>query len=410
MLLVRFSLPASDNHRQFIMESWSIKSMWTFSVIIVLLVCLIVVSRWPSSCTFDVMEQKAFLSSLVTLNTTIPIATPAAFASLISQSSSEPVTTRSNVIPSAPPAIANPVPKSEIPETPMTKMMKRIQNVLAACKELCDMRRPVTPGVPFGTSRSPVDCGALFREVGIDAPRETPKAPYDVPQDYIDNVTMHGRIKWSRFVQHLDDAYLGKTALVPNWPRKMVDEWTQQASTGNLNGNYGHSETRCLMEGVRKADVQGKKVLVIGSESPWVEAVCLAAGAEHVTTLEYGVIKTDHPKLSTMTPPEFREAYLTGKLPIFDHIVTFSSLEHPGLGRYGDALNPWGDILAIARAWCVTKDDGKLVVGLPYGEDAVEFNAHRVYGPVRYPVLATNWKLIHAGCGVQKVHVFDKLT
>jgi hypothetical protein len=42
-------------------------------------------------------------------------------------------------------------------------------------------------------------------------------------------------------------------------------------------------------------------------------------------------------------------------------IVTFSSVEHSGLGRYGDALNPWGDIIAIARAWCVTKQGGALL-------------------------------------------------
>jgi hypothetical protein len=29
------------------------------------------------------------------------------------------------------------------------------------------------------------------------------------------------------------------------------------------------------------------------------------------------------------------------------------------LGRYGDALNPWGDILTIARAWCVSSPAAK---------------------------------------------------
>ena len=33
----------------------------------------------------------------------------------------------------------------------------------------------------------------------------------------------------------------------------------------------------------------------------------------------------------------------------YDAMVTFSSLEHSGLGRYGDGLNPWGDLIAMAR-------------------------------------------------------------
>ena len=45
--------------------------------------------------------------------------------------------------------------------------------------------------------------------------------------------------------------------------------------------------------------------------------------------------------------------------------MTFSSVEHSGLGRYGDALNPWGDILTIAKALCVTREGGSLTIGVP---------------------------------------------
>ena len=30
------------------------------------------------------------------------------------------------------------------------------------------------------------------------------------------------------------------------------------------------------------------------------------------------------------------------------------------LGRYGDAINPWGDILTIARAWCASSPKAKV--------------------------------------------------
>jgi hypothetical protein len=63
----------------------------------------------------------------------------------------------------------------------------------------------------------------------------------------------------------------------------------------------------------------------------------------------------------------------------FDAVATFSSVEHSGLGRYGDALNPWGDRQAVARAWCMTKPKGWLALGVPFEEsDAIEYNAHRM--------------------------------
>ena len=44
----------------------------------------------------------------------------------------------------------------------------------------------------------------------------------------------------------------------------------------------------------------GKNALVIGSETPWVEAILLAVGAKHVTTLEYNRIKSTHPQVSNL--------------------------------------------------------------------------------------------------------------
>ena len=44
----------------------------------------------------------------------------------------------------------------------------------------------------------------------------------------------------------------------------------------------------------------------------------------------------------------------------------------------------------------MTKPDAKLSIGVPSmvsrGSDINAFNAHRIYGPVMYPFLTTNWK------------------
>ena len=147
---------------------------------------------------------------------------------------------------------------------------------------------------------------------------------------------------------------------------------------------------------------------MIGSEDPWVEACVLEAGAKEIVTLEYGEIISKYPKIKTMTPLQFRKSYLSDTLGTFDAIVTFSSVEYSGLGRYGDALNHWGDIIAIARAWCVTKQGGSLTIGVmnDYNNDYIRFNAGRWYGKVRFPYLVTNWKQFYRDQNSQRVYGF----
>jgi hypothetical protein len=159
-----------------------------------------------------------------------------------------------------------------------------------------------------------------------------------------------------------------------------------------LRGTYGKVATLRLRNKLIRLNVTSKSVLVIGSERPWVEAVLLGLGAARITTLEYGQINCTHPQVQTVTPARFREQYQNGTLGEFDLVVSHSSLEHSGLGRYGDALNPWGDILALARAWCVTKPGGGLYLGLPTGKDDVLHNAGRIYGLVRWPLVTMNWQ------------------
>ena len=52
---------------------------------------------------------------------------------------------------------------------------------------------------------------------------------------------------------------------------------------------------------------------------------------------------------------------------------------------------------------------GSLVVAVMYGSDELQYNAHRVYGELRWPYLASNWLQVHReSTGEQRVHVFVK--
>lgn len=52
----------------------------------------------------------------------------------------------------------------------------------------------------------------------------------------------------------------------------------------------------------QQAALQGSRVLVLGSSSPWVEAAALAHGAKEVVTVEYNQLTYEHPGISTVTP------------------------------------------------------------------------------------------------------------
>ena len=54
-------------------------------------------------------------------------------------------------------------------------------------------------------------------------------------------------------------------------------------------------------------------------------------------------------------------------------------VEHIGLGRYGDTLDPDGDLKAIAELKRVLAPGGSLLFAVPTGKPRIFFNAHRVY-------------------------------
>ena len=54
-------------------------------------------------------------------------------------------------------------------------------------------------------------------------------------------------------------------------------------------------------------------------------------------------------------------------------------IEHIGLGRYGDPLDPNGDLKAIAQLIRVLSIGGSLLFVVPIGKPKIMFNAHRIY-------------------------------
>jgi len=146
-------------------------------------------------------------------------------------------------------------------------------------------------------------------------------------------------------------------------------------------------------------------VLLVGSNVPWYEAVCLAFGAALCVTLEYNDLYYAHPGAHTFRAEAWHQARDRG-VPCqwpdapynceFDAVWSISSFEHDGLGRYGDPIAPRGDLEAMQAVRRQLSPGGVLYLSVPVGEDAVYWNEGRVYGARRLPLLMEGYGLLSA--------------
>ncbi|MET0394935.1 MAG: DUF268 domain-containing protein [Chitinophagaceae bacterium] len=74
------------------------------------------------------------------------------------------------------------------------------------------------------------------------------------------------------------------------------------------------------------------------------------------------------------------------QLPFADNSLSSLSclhtIEHIGLGRYGDAINPQGFEQSLAQLQRVVAPGGHLLLSMPVGRERTEFNAQRVLDPL----------------------------
>ena len=179
-----------------------------------------------------------------------------------------------------------------------------------------------------------------------------------------------------------------------DWNKQFINRECRRLTSGLNRGTYGTPSLEKVEDVL--SDVAGKSVIVLGTKNPWIECVALNAGSPSVWTWEYGLIKSTHPRLHAAPHLEMAASFASGELPLFHWAVSFSSLEHSGLGRYGDPLNPDGDAEALEEAWCMLRPGGRLALGMPMSCERngyIEFNAHRVYGYERLAYISKGWEL-----------------
>lgn len=218
--------------------------------------------------------------------------------------------------------------------------------------------------------------GEILKKTGSMRP------PRIIPPHLLDRYTMGGRIPVHE--KYRDSAYPADTPLV--YDKTTIDAHREQiARKEHCFPRYGLTNI-WLFEALEKYPIRAKSVAIMGSNKPWYESVCLHYGGD-CTTIEYNRILTDYPGLKIITPEEY------DKHPVkFDAALSISSFEHDGLGRFGDPLNPEGDLEAMKKMKTMLKPGGLLYLAIPIGTDALLWNANRVYGRLRLPLLTAGWK------------------
>jgi hypothetical protein len=231
-------------------------------------------------------------------------------------------------------------------------------------------------------------CTNLFQKQIFDFQNYTKvwPPPRQIPEDLFNQFTFQGH--FPNFDQYFaEEAPIMET----HWSRELIDAY--RASDQSLCGPY---RVTVCQEAMKKYQhlVAGKRGLILGSMTPWAEALLLNYHASELITVEYTTITTDHSNLTILTPAQLADLYMQGLWEPVDFIFTFSSIEHDGLGRYGDPINPWGDLETMARLHCLLRDDGHMFFGVPSGRDTVVWNAHRIYGRYRLRIIFQDWWIL----------------
>ncbi len=77
-----------------------------------------------------------------------------------------------------------------------------------------------------------------------------------------------------------------------------------------------------------------------------------------------------------------------------DSLSCLHALEHFGLGRYGDPIDPHGYASGLGNMARILQSGGLFYLSVPIGQERVEFNAHRIFDPNSLVRLATESGLL----------------
>ena len=208
------------------------------------------------------------------------------------------------------------------------------------------------------------------------------KPPKDIPAHLVYDYTMGNRVP----IQYMYFDDTSSERKIKTYNSFDIDNYLKKIEK-RMTFYYGITDS-WLYQALEKYPIKNKDIAIMGSVEPLYESIAIYFGGRP-TTIEYQLIISDDPRLKTLTVEEFIRHPQQ-----FDVAFSISSFEHDGLGRYGDPLNPRGDLEAMEKMKSILKPNGLLLLSVPIGADTLVWNAHRVYGRLRLAELLSGWKLL----------------
>lgn len=201
--------------------------------------------------------------------------------------------------------------------------------------------------------------GRLATALGFD-PRKTYRFFRGLPNFY------HQRRTLMDMLKSVDGDDFPITALYP-----VIGEDVQNA--GEVSGHYFQQDLYVAQKVFSRSP---NKHIDVGSRIDGF--VAHVASFRPITVFDIRPLAIDMPNI------EFRQIDIMKawelEPEITDSLSCLHALEHLGLGRYGDPLDPRGWEEGLKSLWKLLVKGGTLYLSVPTGEhQRIEFNAHRVF-------------------------------
>ena len=178
----------------------------------------------------------------------------------------------------------------------------------------------------------------------------------------------HNALKYLSDMRKFTDAGGVVTHLYP-----ILNEYNDQA--GTATGHYFHQD---LLVATLIHDANPERHIDVGSRIDGF--IAHVASYRTIEVLDFRpLVSCGHKQIKFMQADLMS---LDSQLyEITDSLSCLHALEHFGLGRYGDPVNPEGHLNGFMNLHKMLKPGGTLYISFPIGVSSVYFNAHRVFDP-----------------------------
>ncbi len=188
--------------------------------------------------------------------------------------------------------------------------------------------------------------------------------------------SMRGLPRYVRDIFRFRSGYTGRFELVP-----CLHDWYEEG--GSTKDEYFWQD---LLVARMIFEANPKRHVDIGSRVDGF--VAHVASFREIEVFDVRPITTQIPGIA------FKQADLMkpveGMAGYCDSLSCLHALEHFGLGRYGDPIDPEGSERGFANMAGLLKKDGIFYLSVPIGVERVEFNANRVFDPRSILKMAAN--------------------